>query len=100
VQSDWPKFFYDDECHIRPIYKKFVVQYEDQSIFTVGNFAQALQYVDILMRKMRAATEEGPPDPPDKLVIDRARASREGCGIIEPEKAEEAGQPRGHVRAA
>lgn len=73
-----------------------MVQYEDRSLSTVSNFAQALKYLDILMRKMLQSREL-----PDTWGIDPDQATREGRqGINEPEKAEESGQPSGHLRAA
>jgi hypothetical protein len=62
----------------------------------VSNFAQALKYLDILLREMLQAEE-----PPDKWGIDPDQATREGRqGINEPEKAEGSGRPSGHLHAA
>jgi hypothetical protein len=62
----------------------------------VSNFAQALKYFDILMRKMLQAEE-----PSDTWGIDLDQATREGRqGINELEKAEEFGLPSGHLHAA
>jgi hypothetical protein len=62
----------------------------------VSNFSQALKYFDILMRKMLQAEE-----PSDTRGIDPDQATRDGRqGINEPEKAQESGQPSGHLRAA
>jgi hypothetical protein len=61
VQSNYASELYDfDQDHMQPIHPELMVQYEDQSLETVTNFARALMYVDILMRKMRNLTEQEP----------------------------------------
>ena len=51
----------DEDGVMQPINQELMVRYEDTGLETVSDFAQALKYLGILMRKMLQAGE--PPDP-------------------------------------
>jgi hypothetical protein len=52
----------DEDGVTQPINQELQVRYEDRGLGTVSNFAQALKYLDILMRKMLEAGERPDPD--------------------------------------
>lgn len=57
----------DENDRMEPVHPDLMVQYEDRGLKTVTNFARALKYLDVLMRKMLEAGE--PPDPPGTFKV-------------------------------